>query len=200
MPSIDLDWNLLLAALATAATLVSVGWGIFNSLGPRLKLTLRLGEDRTRFGVGEHAPWCYFYHLRVENRGRRIARGVCVKVTHINEARPDGSYSHDELGAHLRLAWAHARENPCHRDIAPRDTETCNLGYLKHHERFVLDLCTPWPPTFSGIVHAGQRMLVEVVAVAEGAKSRPLRIEVAWDGGWSDDPAQMRRHLVIGTP
>jgi len=38
---------------------------------------------------------------------------------------------------------------------------------------------------------------VEVVAVADNGQSKPIRIEVAWDGNWSDDTEEMSRHLVV---
>jgi hypothetical protein len=40
-------------------------------------------------------------------------------------------------------------------------------------------------------------MLIKVQAIADNAESKPLHIEIAWDGQWSEDTRQMQQHLVV---
>jgi hypothetical protein len=50
---------------------------------------------------------------------------------------------------------------------------------------------------FRGFILAGEAMRVEVIASAANFHSRrPLTIEVAWDGAWTD-VREMHPHLVI---
>ena len=54
-----------------------------------------------------------------------------------------------------------------------------------------------FPNNFRGFILGGEAMRVTVVASAHNGRSEPLVVEVSWDGTWSADLEEMRRHLVI---
>lgn len=56
-----------------------------------------------------------------------------------------------------------------------------------------------WPPGFPGFLSADKTMRLELVAVAENARSNLLHLEIAWDGRWHDQPEEMQKHLVVRT-
>jgi hypothetical protein len=53
-------------------------------------------------------------------------------------------------------------------------------------------------PGFLGYIKAGEAMRVYVIASADNFESKkPLVIEIAWDGKWSDKKDEMQQHLII---
>jgi hypothetical protein len=53
------------------------------------------------------------------------------------------------------------------------------------------------PNSFEKYVRVNQKIQVELIAVAENGKSNQIRVEIAWDGNWSDDTIEMSRNLVV---
>ena len=43
----------------------------------------------------------------------------------------------------------------------------------------------------------GERIIVDLVALSDEAESNVLKIEISWDGLWSDDSDEMINHLVV---
>jgi hypothetical protein len=73
---------------------------------------------------------------------------------------------------------------------------TFDLGHVESDSAFRL---SPYvtPNNFQGTALGNQRMRVEIRAIADNGESEPLFLEIAWDGIWSDDTVEMRRHLVV---
>jgi ubiquinone biosynthesis protein Coq4 len=40
-------------------------------------------------------------------------------------------------------------------------------------------------------------MRVEIQVLADNAVSKAILLEIAWDGQWTDDIFEMRRHLIV---
>ncbi|MET0850730.1 MAG: hypothetical protein ABW020_06330, partial [Candidatus Rokuibacteriota bacterium] len=62
-----------------------------------------------------------------------------------------------------------------------------------------LDVCAdPWPEGFPGRLNAHQRMRVDLLAeVDDSDEQEEACIEIAWDGQWRDDAAEMEQHLLV---
>ena len=73
---------------------------------------------------------------------------------------------------------------------------TCDLGYLRQNEPFILSTLYQHV-SFDGTVKAGERIVVDLVALSDEAESNVLKIEISWDGLWSDDSDEMINHLVV---
>ncbi len=192
-------WSIVIQALGTVATIlvaILAIWGEYvrsRFAGPRLSLTLHdpEGEAIAR-SSGEMTR---YYHLKVSNRRRWApARNVRVVLTSIIKPAADGTLPARRLSGPLQLTWQFPQIHPQYPTIGPDDI--CDLGCLVRGKGFEL---TPYviPNNFEGHLDQPGRMLVEVQAVADNAESKSLTIEVAWDGKWSDDTAEMRRHLVV---
>ena len=53
------------------------------------------------------------------------------------------------------------------------------------------------PNNLDPLIRAGERVLVELVALSNQGQSPPLQIEISWNGQWSDDTETMSRNLVV---
>lgn len=194
---------------ATVATLVPVAaliWTITWAIrSPRLKLSLldTRGDIRP-YGEGPQAPKAHFYHVRVENRTKWTATNVRVKIARMVVSRSPGT------GLQLIpacLIWtAHPLPKIYLKDVAGLDEDACNLGYIKREDnKFNLDAMDParfaqnykWPPLFEGFLNPGDKMHVELVAIADNAKSNVLYLQIAWDGQWHDASEEMEKHVLI---
>jgi hypothetical protein len=201
------SWTVLLQALGALVAVLGLIFGIPKLIaavrevsGPKLGMSLvePIGE-LGRWGDSPQAPLCYWYHVRVVNNRKPLAKNVSVKLVSISKPAATSEFPNGTLANPLRLNWAAERLDRSVADIAGEDSETLNLGYINTEEpRFKLDINKdPWPANFQGFIRANERMRVELVAVAENARSEPLRLEISWDGEWRDDPDRMRRHLII---
>jgi len=46
-------------------------------------------------------------------------------------------------------------------------------------------------------VRKGEEMWVEVVGQADETETKPLLLSITWDGTWSEDTSDMKKHLVV---
>jgi hypothetical protein len=202
------NWKLFLQAVTTLAGAVGLIWTIVWAIrGPRLRLSVLDPRGQfTRYGDSQDAPPVHFYHLRVRNRRRWIANNVRVKLIAIDREGKEGGIGVQRAPAYFIWA-AQPSPKPYLLDVLGLDEEACNLGYIMHKEGvFKLDVCDParvgqqwdkWPPHFDGFLHARERMRIQLVALAENARSNVLGIEISWDGEWDDEAEEMQKHLVV---
>jgi hypothetical protein len=185
-------------AIGTVAVAVLAIWGDFfryKFAGPQLELSLNdLRGNLTPRTNGTHT---YFFHLKIRNR--RVwspAKDVRVLVERIARRGPDGSFFAEPLVYPVPLAWTPSELGDFQRTIA--DTETCDLGFLDQNaEAFKLSVLFA-PGNFKGYVRADRAIHVRIVALGQNVtSSRPLFLEIAWDGRWTTDRDEMRKHLVI---
>ena len=184
-------------AIAVGTILVAV-FAIFGNemrmllFGPKLHVALK--DPR-----GESIQWSdgvnsRYYHLRVWNRGRIPAKNVRVCINTLNRLDADGTMRPIPLSGHIQLAWQWEESNPQFQTIGA--DSTCDLGYLKEGESFKLKTIFD-PIAYNFTIAKGERMIVGIIALSDEAKSTELKLEIAWDGIWSDDPEKMRNHMVI---
>jgi hypothetical protein len=161
--------------------------------GPKLQVNLRSekGESIKLDGV---KTW--YYHLLVRNIRRRttIANHVRVVVKTLVRSS-DGTMIPIPLSGPIQLAWQWEASTPQFPNIGAE--LTCDLGHLKAGESFKLKTIFD-PNQYKFTVAKRERMIVGIIAQSDEAESNELKLEIFWDGGWSDDdPDEMLNHLVI---
>jgi hypothetical protein len=198
-------WNPghLLTAIGTIAVAILAIWGdkikLAFGLGPKMTLNL-IDPEGEMINIststdGSTTPARY-YHLKVANKNRwSQATNVRVVITGMYRLAADGKYVNQPLIGPLQLMWRFSAIHPAlYSTVGPEDI--CDLGYLKKGDRFIL---TPnfFPNNFPGGLEANQKMLIQVKALSDNAESKPICIEISWDGNWSDDTEKMKEHLVV---
>jgi hypothetical protein len=167
---------------------IVVGLGLASPRGKKLK-----------FGDSADAPDSYFYYVRSSNYRRARLRKVRVLIGRVRVFDSDGTVLEDYEGP-MPLKWQAVADRCAPRDIGPREDASANLGFIiKDRGGFQLDVCAePWPRGFPGRLDPHRRMRVDLAAeVSETTVLAGLSLEIAWDGVWSDDAAQMEKHLVV---
>jgi hypothetical protein len=192
------SWVQVVQALGTLLVAVVAIWGekIRAAVaGPDMRLTLKdPAGDLTVRGNGKRT---IYYHLQVSNRRTwSPARNTRVVVVDIAKKRPDGSFIAETPIAPLQLTWAFQEFHELLPTIATQDV--CDLGFIdEDSQQFEL---SPYvrPNNFSGFVEGGQSMRVSVIVSAHNYEStRPLVLEVSWDGKWDSHQDHMAKHLVV---
>ena len=190
------DW---LVAIGTILVAVAAIWGDRLKerwFGPRL--TIHLLSPR-----GELVPVTVpgattsgrFYHLRVMNMRRASpAKNVRVVLTRVARAAPNGELQWEMLSGPIQFQWQHGHSSAPVPDGRP--PLNADLGNVLANGMFTVTtmFC---PNNLSLIVQRGQRMAVEAIAVSDSTESKPVCIEISWDGLWADDGEAMGRHLVV---
>ncbi len=179
--------TLIVACLAIWGDVIRARW-----VGP--KLTLHLFDpqgEKINLTDGTPSRW---YHLRVTN-DRRSAYAVNVRVVLTKVSRPsaDGSIHPTLLSGPLQLTWQHGHSLPQFPTLGP--ALNVDLGFVTKDGVFRL---TPWfvPNNLNVDVRPGERVVIEALAISDQSESLPICVEVAWDGNWSEDAAEMGTHLV----
>ncbi len=182
--------------LATLLLAVLAIWG--NSIRSKLvgpKLTLKLFDplgERIDLSDGSEAR---YYHLRVTNT-RRTARANNVRVvlTKVMRSAADGSFPSESLTGPIQLTWQHGHSMPQYPTIGP--AINCDLGFIVKGKRFML--CTLFVPNnLNPQVLKDQKIRIEALAVSDETESKPVCVEIAWDGDWKEDAKEMSKHMVV---
>lgn len=164
-------------------------------LGPRLSLKLvsESGDLTLRSAVVK----VYYYHLRVSNKKRRIpAQGTKVVVQRIAKRTPSGSFVQEPLVFPLQLQWTPAEPGEAERTVVHEST--CDFGYIGQNDEYFCPAMRLLPNNFRGVVRKDECARFEVVATGQNIFSlQSVIFEVSWDGQWTENQEEMKRHLVI---
>jgi len=172
---------------------ISAIWGelIRASLaGPKLVVSLYSPEgELTNISSG---PDVRHYHLKVLNkRNGVIARNTRVNIISLQREEP-GGWRTKQLVYGVQLPWAFSESQVL--NIGP-EAKCDVLSIVDKHD---FKLAYYWRPNnVDPFFKAGQAVRIEVMAIAENAKSKVLPLELSWDGQWSKDDQEMKEHLKI---
>ena len=190
----------LFAAIGTVAVAILAIWGDRVRdylLGPRLALALvNESGDLTQRANGARV---YYFHLRVTNGNRRLpAQGVRVVVQGISKRAPSGAFVQQPLVYPLQLVWTPMEPGEIERTVV--QNSTCDFGFLDetgNQRAFQLAIAL-LPNNVRGHVGRDECVRFEVVATGQNVFSlKPTVVEVSWDGQWTENQEEMKRHLVI---
>lgn len=96
----------------------------------------------------------------------------------------------------VQLTWVF----PSFHELLPniRTDDICDLGFLDEDgQRFKLSLYV-YPNNFRGFISANEAMRVKLIASADNFTSKsPYVLEISWDGKWSSNLDEMRKHFII---
>ena len=147
----------------------------------------RLAEHQAADG----APGRRCYHVRVDDLTRwNPVTGVHIFLLSVEA--PDAS---DELDASSPLSWRN-EPNPQPKTIGYH--AECDLCYVIKEPREVRlsPLIVGQVPS----IYAGPfKIAVTLQARGIEADLNPLRVEISWNGEWSDHREEMKHHLVVKT-
>jgi hypothetical protein len=200
--------DLSIKATQAAATLLAVSVALFGARlrhrfdPPKLKIALANDEGfaailytfNRQTNEALHQTDGLWYHVRVDNENRSTtATGVHIFLLSIEAPDVSGDFRPIWTG-HAKLGWKH-ESNPEPKSIGYH--AECDLFHILNEPREMrLSPIIPGqitPDKFIGPL----RIAVTVQARSIEVESDPLRLEIFWDGTWSTDRAEMKRHLVV---
>ena len=179
---------LLLAIIALWGHIIKGRW-----LGPKIKIALKNPKGNISEFSDGIISW--YFHLRVFNeRHAAPAHNVRVVINNIYRPKADGTMCLSPLAGRIQLAWQFQGHNPQFQTIGA--DSSCDFGYLRKNEPFKLSTLYQ-SISFNGTVKAGEKIIVDLLALSDETESNVLKIEISWDGTWSDDAEEMVNHLVL---
>jgi hypothetical protein len=185
----------VLAAGTIAVAIVALWGHIIRArwFGPKLRLALKNPKgEASMFSDGVVSR---YYHLRVWNdRRASAAHNVRVVIKTLYRPSADGTMSQAPLSGPLQLSWQFQGSNPQFQTIGAEST--CDLGFLRQGEPFRLSTLFHHI-SFDPTVVERQKAIVALVALSDEGESNELKLEIAWDGIWSEDSDVIVRHMVV---
>jgi len=185
-------------ALGTIALAVMALWGHtirMKLYGPKLKIELKnIKGTQSQFPDGVMS---YYYHLRVKNENRiSSAHNVRVVVKDLRRFDVNGNMKSESPSGPLQLVWQLQRYKPQYQTIGAESI--CDLGFIRKGENFQLSTLYR-PISFDNSLLSNQKMLVVLVAQSDEVESNELRLEISWNGKWSEELDAMSKNLIIKT-
>lgn len=161
--------------------------------GPKLCLVLK--NPKGEVSMFSDGVVSRYYHLRIWNeRCGSPAHNVRVVIKELYKPNAAGTMSQTPLSGPLQLAWQFQGSNPQFQTIGAEST--CDLGFLRRGEPFTLSTLFRHI-SFDPNVQPRQKAIVVLVALSDEGESNELKLEIAWDGVWSDDSDEIVRHMVV---
>jgi hypothetical protein len=204
------DWTV--KALAALATFLAVFVALFGSwlryviAPPQLTIAIAdtrgyttelaaLKEVRTDNKVSkeQYETKGLWYHVRVENRTRwNPVTELHIFLLSIETPDAAGDFRPVWIG-HAALGWRH-NANPQGKKIGyAAECDLCHV--LKEPLQLWL---SPIIPADIPLFYSREcRIRLTLQARGMEADSNLLRVEISWNGKWSDDQVEMMRHLVV---
>ncbi len=175
-------------AIGTVSVAVLAIWGDYfryKFAGPQLELSLN--DPGGQLVSRTDQTFAYYFHLKIRNRRPwSPAKDARVLMEQIARRIPDGSFFPEPLVYPAWLSWTPANSGQLLRTIY--DTETCDLGYLEQKaDRFRLSTGSA-PSGSQPFVLANSPIHIRIAASGQNATSKPLFLEIAWDGKWPTLP------------
>jgi len=162
-------------------------------LGPKLRIALK--NPKGEVSMFNDGVLSRYYHLRVWNERRAApAHNVRIVIKSLYRPSADGTMSQITLSGPLQMAWQFQGSNPQFQTIGAEST--CDLGCLRQGEVFRLSTLFHHI-SFNSTIESGQKIIVGIIALSDEVESNELKLEIAWDGNWSEDSDEMLRHMVI---
>jgi len=158
--------------------------------GPRLKIALRSDEGSLTEVTGGAAV--RFYHIWIVNkRSAAIARNTRMQIRSIQRAVA-GNWGVKQESYGVEPKWVFSDSAP--KNIA-FDAMCDIVSIYETGDCWISSYI--YPNNLDLQLRAGDAVRLEVVAVAENAKSNTLSLEISWDGQWSPDSQVMKTHFVV---
>lgn len=138
-----------------------------------------------------------YYYVVVRNTGRvRIAHDVQIMLIDLAVEGPDGQPQVVGKGP-LPLVWQHQQLYPLLRTVGTAGDEAVADFFFVLEEKpleFVLALV---PNNFPNKIDAPLKVWVTLEARAIEGRSKPLRLQIAWNGKWHDGREEMAENLPV---
>jgi hypothetical protein len=134
-----------------------------------------------------------WYHVRVEN-GARWDPVTGVHIFALSIEAPDASGDFKAIeSSNAPLGWRHEPSIEPKRVGYPAECDLCHIIKSPLQVRLSPLNKGQIPDLFT------QAFKIAVTLQARGIEgdSNRLRVEISWDGGWSDDREEMKRHFVV---
>jgi hypothetical protein len=210
------DWTV--KALGTLATVLAVFVALFGSRlrhwldPPKLVISLASAEGfpavryiiNLKTNEAEHQTNGFWYHVRVDNKNRSTpATGVHIFLLLIEVPDASGDFK-PVWNGYAKIGWRNDH-NPEPKNIGYH--AECDLCYVLSDPREIglspIIRGQVAPETFQATPQTSTRPIriaMELQARGIESESKVLRVEISWDGEWSEDVAQMKRHFVVKVP
>lgn len=186
--------NSIFAFLTLAAVIVAIWGEKIRQIWTKPKLKISLYEPSLTKTNAEIKGW--YYLIRVSNdRPSSPAKNVRILLTNAHKKGPDGSWIEQKFSGPTQVMWRWPQLSPLYLTVGPDELST--FGFLlENADSFELQLYW-YPNNLNRSIPSNESRRLTFKAVSDTAESKPLNIEVAWDGTWVEGRAEMKDHLVV---
>lgn len=189
-----------LIALGTLLVAVLAIWGPWvRSILTPPKLSIQQHDLRgtlTQFTDGRHV---FYYYLKLVNSSPwrwRLSKNCRVLLKSVLRQNSDQRFLPVPLPVSPQFVWAPAETTPAAINITKE--QVIDFGRLIENGPHFEPVLYMYPNNFQGYVGPNEVVRYCLEIAADGYMSKKLYIfEVSWNGRWSDDLDEMRKHLII---
>jgi hypothetical protein len=117
------------------------------------------------------------------------------KEHYMHKKGPDGSWKEQKFSGPTQVMWRWPQFSPLYTTVGPEEISTFG-SLLENATSFELQLY--WcPNNLQSTIPSKEPTRLTFKAVSDTGESKPLIIDVAWDGIWAEGREEMKDHLVV---
>jgi hypothetical protein len=193
-------WISELGVSASIAVVIIAVWGEsirahFFKPALNLRIAKDCGEKELISLPGAAFVEARYFRLIVTNAAAYpAAQDVEVLLTELDIRGPDGQ-PHSQFRGYLPLSWQHQELYSKTRTIGRSTAAAVDLLLLYPNNLKLTPMISPFnlTATMAGVQH----FWVTVVARGLNGESKPLRLQVDWDGKWEAGDTEIASHFKI---
>lgn len=215
--------ELVVAAIAAFSTFLAVFWVLLKDTilrwwkRPMFECDLKvespyITKTNVKYGAQLFTPG-YYYHIRVLNNGRSIAKSCVGYIEELYYGDEDGHYHKVNNFIPLPVAWAH--EGHIHTHINPKQKKYLDIGFITKQYYKVLDIPEKEIPRlgnegdivfrfcFRGFPYGEVSELwagsykIKISIYSENTKSFSGYLDLKWSGNWNDNYEEMKKEIQL---
>jgi hypothetical protein len=188
-------WINSIFAFLTLLAIIAAIWGEkIRQIWTKPRLKIRLFEPSLTPTTDGTNGW--YYLIKVTNeRSSSPAKNVRILLTNSYRQGPDNRWMEQRFSGPTQVMWRWPQHTPLYVTVGPAELAT--FGFLlENANSFQLQLYS-YPNNLQRTIPPREPTRLKFLAVSDTAESKPLIIEVAWDGVWVEGRDEMRDHLVV---
>lgn len=194
-------WSLVIEAVGVIATVIIIFIALFGEKIKQLwnspKLKIDLTEPTCNITGPPSKQWGWYYRIKVWNKRKRVpAENTILNLNKVYKKTSEYDWQEQHFSGPSQINWQWTKTTPRKINIGYNEEIATFGSILEHGNLFNLKLYE-YPNNLRRSIQANEPTVLEFQAVAYNAKSKPLLVEVSWNGEWSNKELEMKKKFVV---
>ncbi len=191
-------YSLIISVVGLATTIIIIIiaiWGEkIRQIWSSPKLYIKLFEPTFNRTVEGIDGWYYLIQV-INDRKSAPANNVRLLLNKVYKKAPDDSWQELKFSGPTQVMWQWPNHMPLYATIGPPELSTFG-ALLSDSDKMELKMYW-YPNNLKRSILPNDPTRLEFQAVSDTAISKPIIVEIAWDGNWETGRSEMQNHCIV---